>query len=256
MPRRPFLPARRRSAPVRPQCSISHCLDALLGEARRRRAAGRARGRTPRGRGLLEDQRAGIGTIVSAMSPEHLLGVGGVPVVDELAGTGVQSTRRGGFAVMLTRAQWFWGRTWNAWSAPRPGMLRGGGRTVGRRRSRSGEFARPVIRARVFDGGLLRYRGVRDLRQRRRAVQGQPGWPVAADGAGARAARDHRGGQRIGLRALGRAVLGDRQRKRSGKRGADAPTLFSFDEQLGVRTVDVARRHRAAAASAAAHAVR
>ena len=49
---------------------------------------------------------------------------------------------------------------------------------------------------------------------------------------------------------------GDRQRKRSGKRGADAPTLFSFDEQLGVRTVDVARRHRAAAASAAAHAVR
>ena len=64
------------------------------------------------------------------------------------------------------------------------------------------EFPRPVIGP--DGGGLLRDRGVRDLRQRRRAVSREPGRAVAADGARARAARDHRGGQLRGGRALGR----------------------------------------------------
>jgi hypothetical protein len=61
------------------------------------------------------------------------------------------------------------------------------------------------------------------------------------------------------FRFLGRSEpesLGLSAPEPSGKQGANAPTLFSSREQLGARTVDVARRHRAAAAAAAAHAAR
>ena len=63
------------------------------------------------------------------------------------------------------------------------------------------EFPRPVIGP--DDGGLLRVEACGICGSDVEQYRGQPEQPVAADGARARAARDHRGGQRLRGRPLG-----------------------------------------------------
>ncbi len=166
----------------------------------------------------------------------------------------------GGFPLMLTRAQWFWGRTWNE----EPPGERGPEAAPWAAAAGPAELARRFYYdSLVFDHRAIRY--LLDMIGPDRLLVGSDFPAMPREEPACRTLRS------MGLadevldditwhncfRFLGVSEFpGVSEPEPSGKRGADAPTLFSFDEQLGVRTVDVARRHRAATAAAAAHAAR
>jgi aminocarboxymuconate-semialdehyde decarboxylase len=173
----------------------------------------------------------------------------------------------GGFPLMLTRAQWFWGRTWNE-EPPRPG---GPGPEAAPWAAETGpaELARRFYYdSLVFDHRAIRY--LIDMLGADRLLVGSdfPAMP-----------REEPAGRTLRSMGLPAAVLDDitwhncfrflgldapeGSPEPSGQQRIDAPKLFSSGEfpagygrDRGSGPVAVAGRRRAAAAAAAAHPAR
>jgi aminocarboxymuconate-semialdehyde decarboxylase len=158
----------------------------------------------------------------------------------------------GGFPLMLPRAQWFWGRTWNE-EPPGPGGP-GPEATPWAAATGPAELARRFwYDSLVFDRRAIRY--LLDMIGPERLLVGSdfPAMP-----------RESPAGRTLSGMGLPDAVLDDIQWHNCFRfLNIDEPKLFSSREQparsgrdRGRRAVDVARRGRAAAAAAAAHPAR
>jgi aminocarboxymuconate-semialdehyde decarboxylase len=149
----------------------------------------------------------------------------------------------GGFGLMLTRAQWFWGRTWNE----EPPGQRGPEAAPWAAETGPAELARRFYYdSLVFDRRAIRYLIAMIGPDRLVVGSDFPAMP-----------REEPAGRTLRSMGLADEVLDDITWHNCFRfLGIDAPTLFSSGEQLGARAVDVARCHGAAAAAAAAHPAR